>query len=246
VHLKERPVTNTVIRWHTARWLRVSPGAPGIAVMIVFPVVFLLPVEGTGLFSSALEGSTVLFWLGTFVLAATLGRDSGRPTASFLWVHQKGGSVTDLALAHWLLDLAFALAIAAWWIVGWLAANALRLGAPASYALTLAISAVFLLLIAHSLLFPIAAAGWSRGVDALMLLGFLSLVEPFLARTLPALPQRLLYLVVPPFVDALRAGRLLDLPASTAAGELLHLIAFPALAIAAGIWLLHRWRPGAI
>jgi hypothetical protein len=244
VHLKERPVMNTVIRWHTARWRRVSPGAPGIAIMIAFPVVFLLPVEGTGLFGSALEGTTVLFWLGTFILAATLGRDSGRPTASFLWVHQKGGSVTDLALAHWLLDLAFALAIAAWWIVGWLVANALRMAAPPSHAITLAITAVFVLLIAHALLFPIAAAGWSRGVDALMLLGFLSLLEPFLARTLPALLRRLLHVLVPPFLDALRAGRLRDLPASTAAGELSHLIAFPALAIAVGIWLLHRWRPG--
>ncbi|MBI4544341.1 MAG: hypothetical protein HY703_04015 [Gemmatimonadetes bacterium] len=239
-------MNRTSRQWRLAYWWRVSPGRTGLSILLVAPAVLLLPLGRLGFWEQWFVGATVLAWLGAFVLAALVGRDSGAPSRSLVWLYQKGISPADQLVSYWLLDAALGTSVVAWWGAAWLAANAVLAGEPIRYVASFALCMELIFLIGHAFLFPLAALGSKRGVDLLALLALLAMLQPVL-QFLEALPQgarEALHWVLPPLVDATRVGPVLAhglwtelIPA------LAHILAWLASCLMIGIIALRRWRP---
>jgi hypothetical protein len=234
-----RRLVAVLARWQSRRWLRVSPGRRGLSVLAGLPTAYALPLERV--FSTWWTGSVAVTWLGAFAMAATLGRDSGRPSASLLWTYQKGIPRADYVATVWLLDASLGLGLLLWWAAVWVLVGVWRGEAAVAPAALLFALGALTFLIAHAFLLVPAAAGSSRGVDLLVLLGLVSLLEPLLARLLSPAGRALLHVAVPPFQDALQVTRgLADGVPLEYGAEWLHVTVFLAAGVAVGLRLASR------
>lgn len=247
------------IAWRLAYWSRASRGARvrpqsaarvvaprlrGFVILLASPALLLVPFDSIGVFSTWREGSGAIIWLFAFTLAAVLGCDSGRPGPASFWIYQKGGSLVDFATRRWALDAALGVAIMVWCIAVWVIVSTLHADEPLPTGTGALAVTGLTFLIAHAALFPAAAAGWSRGVDLLVLLALVALLEPLLFGWLPSPANTFAHWALPPFLHASQIGLLISDGEWTAiASEVPHVLLFIAACCVAGALSLRRWRP---
>ncbi|HSL71571.1 MAG TPA: hypothetical protein VK864_15095 [Longimicrobiales bacterium] len=233
----------TALRWRLARWTREQPGKSGLVVMLVLPVVFLLPFERAGLFSSWLQAATVVLWLAALAVATIIGRTSGLSDGSIIWPYQKGVSPLDWIGAEWLLDGLLTAAVVTWWCVCALIAASVRGALELGDGLPLAVATLLIAAIAHGLLLLVGAAGSRRGADFVIVLSFLALMRDLIARFLPEVVAPALRLLMPPIPEAVQVGTLLGNRDPALIQPLLHVGAYFVICFALSYALLARRRP---
>lgn len=236
----------TVIRVQYARWTRAHPGRAGLTLFLVTPLVFLLPLQSSGLFREWKDAAGILALLVPLCWAAALARDSGRPEPSLIWLYQKGVRIEDWVLLRWLSDLLLAAILAVLLIPAllagaWLWSSTWQPG----FALAAATGGLCLALTAGAFLFAAGAAGTTRGVDLITLLMVIGAVEPLLGSKLRPALGTALHWIVPPVIDSAHFGsQLVRQNWYDALHSGLHVAVWWTVMIMLALTFLARWRPG--
>ncbi len=232
--------------WRRAYWTRVTPGRTGSVLFGLLPAAYFLPLESVSIFPDRLRGIAVLLWIQGLALALMVRGGSSVRDEAFVWHYQRGISPGDLALEDWLLDLGLFAVAAAWWAS--IGVVALGAGGFPSHRL---FPAFFLLAfitaaLAHAFTLCLSSLGVQRPSDLTILLAILSLLTPSLSNRAPAWVLAVATYGLPPFravVEGHGALRIADM--ENAAGSLLHVLVFSALALWIGLRRLSSWRPKA-
>lgn len=235
-----------VLRVQYARWTRAHPGRLGLALFLLTPLVFLLPLQAVGLFQEWKDGAGILALLIPLCWVAVLARDSGRPEPSLIWLYQKGVRIEDWVILRWLSDLMLttilalllgpALLAGAWfWSSSW----------QPAFAIAAAAGGLCLALTAGAFLLAAGAAGTTRGVDLLTLLMVLGAVEPLFGSKLRPPVKAALHWIVPPVLDSAQLGsQLVRQNWHDALHSGLHVALWWTVMVLIALTLLARWRPG--
>lgn len=234
-------------RWLVARWRRGTPGQLGLALIALFPVLFFLPIQATGIVQTWEAGAPRLIGLGVPLLALTLLRDIGSASPEEFWLHQKGASLAEWAWIRLGAELGLAAVIVGWWTATFAIAarlNGVALGLEAMLVLALALWLVYVVIGVLCLL--LGATGYPRAVDLAILVLIVAMIAPILLDRLATPALSLAFRVLlPPLVpvqvfrDALGAG----LPWRDVLRPLLHVATWCAVALGIASWLLSRRVP---
>lgn len=233
-------------RWIGARWRRATPGPYGLLALAAYPLLFVAPLEATGLFPDWQEGASRLLGLGVPLLALTLLRDIGSASPAEFWLHQKGVSLAEWAWTRLVAELALGAAVVAWWTVAFTIVARMHDIAMGVQPLLLLVLTLWLFYAVVSVLcLVLGATGYPRAVDLSVLILILTLVAPVLTSFVAPWVSLVLRTVLPPLVpvqvfrDALAAG----LPWRDVLRPLLHIGSWCVATLALASWLLERRVP---
>jgi len=231
------------LQWRRARWLRFAPGSTGLFLLLSVPLLFLLPLQDVPLFSDWRGGATTIFWLGTVLVTALFSKDSGYVPRSDVWPYQKGIALVDWHTYNWLLDGAAALVVLLWWSALLAFGMQLHPGWNGQLFIGILIASGLLILITHSFLFAVGAAGIPRAIDIFVVAALLGVFRPLLLGRLPELIRTPLGAILPPIVDAYGASRLLLQGEPGAFKPLLAVFAYSFACCTIALFLLRRAKP---
>jgi len=231
-------------RWRRAYWLRVAPGIPGGAAVILLPFLFFLPLEVVPVFGERIRGIAILIWSASLALSLSLRGGESLRQESSVWPYQKGISLGEMALEDWYLDLGLVGLASIWWAL--LGALALSRGPPPFpgpllpfFLLGLTTGAV-----CHALTLCLSAFGVRRPSDLTILLALLSLLAPILGARAPEWILQVARLTLPPFRASVELhGALRQKEAEEIISSLLHLLVFSGIMLWAGLRRISAWRP---
>lgn len=225
------------IRWH-------SPGKSALLATLLVPLLFVMPWERIGLFPTSFEGVLLVSWVYAFMVAATFGADTGEPSNGAFWLFQKGISISDYALARWI--------VAGAWGIGFIVFGALvgSLGLVLYSELhvidvgVLLGSSLLLFALLQALYFLLGAIRLKRKTEVLLVLTLLSFTQEIVFRRLPPVLQRVIELALPP-LQVMRT-----VPTAVVHGEwqlaivdTLHVLIYMSVCMAIAFALHRRWRP---
>lgn len=235
-------MTRPEFTWRIAYWRRTAPKF-GQGAVVTLPLVFLVPLDTV--FGSWMSASRIVLALGSLLLGAAIGRTTGLPRSSLVWLYQKGLSIRESVFRYWLVDLVIGVSIIVWWVVCWSVIAAVRGDGTIGDATAMLVGAIAGFTLMHALLFPISAAGRTNGVDLAILLLIASLLQPvLLSQDASNRAGLVAHLVLPPFSDAVGLGSALgDRQWLHVLDVGIHLSMFIWVCLAIAAWALGRWRP---
>lgn len=230
--------------WHRRFWVEESPSKKGWLACVLFPALFWLPFTSVPFFPSWDAGAGTVAWIGMYVVTCALTRQSGAPRPSFIWLFQKGVSVSDYAITCWLWSVVAGLAVLSWWGIGFgIAASfhSLSFAAGGSYWLWLSASFV----VGAAGLFMLGSLPVRSPLELWTGIVFLALLAPLVSVTAPAWLAKLFAGVLPPYAQLATLKHLGGgMTGGEAAAILAHAAAFVGVALAFGVWRLRDWPAG--
>lgn len=234
----------TVARWELQRMRYESPGPSGLLALVVFPLLCVVPWERLGLFSSAFQAVLTLGWVYAVVLASSLSADAGELNRGLNWLHQKGVSLPDYALARWILAVASGVAFNLAGLLFAAAGVAYYDDLQLRQVIVYIGSAVLIFVVATAVYFVLGALRLKRKSELLLLYFLLALTQSLWFRDAPQLARRALHVLLPPVMDAATApSALLDMEWRQFTAGSLHTLLFVAGCLALSFVLHRRWRP---
>ncbi len=228
--------------WRRAYWLRREPGRKGIAIYLLVPALFFLPLGESGPFPrSAVQG--LLIVILSLALGIRLGGGRGLRAEDQVWLSQKGVSLGDVALEDWILDLLPMAALSLWWGLTAYLASIGEGWRPLSV-FVVSGTAFLLSLLTRTLVGVISAFGYRGAGDlaaGLIVISFLLFQVSFFVSPAAQTAIRLGTLPIFRIPEAVRA--LLEGDLAVAAPDLLHILALLGVMLWATYWRMERWRP---
>lgn len=235
-------------RWHVARWTRAVPGRAGLIALAAVPVLFFAPYEWTGLFRTWADVGSAVLVVGIVLASLGVARELSTPDPTAFWLHQRGLSLADWAVARWVADIGLMLLVALWW-TAWYALAAHGHGLPLSPLGAAAIAGWLtgMFIVISALLLVLGAIGRGRPVDAALLILIVTALLPALEAFAAGPLVRGLGIVAPPLhaLAELRGAVLLGTGGRHAVLPLLHTVTWLLAAVAIAVVLLGRRRPAA-
>jgi hypothetical protein len=235
-------------RWHLARWSRAVPGRSGLVALAVAPGLFFAPYEWTGLFRAWQDVGSAVLVVGIVLASLGIARDLGTPDPTAIWLHQRGLSLADWAVARWVADIGLMLLVALWW-TAWYALAAHGHGLPLSPRGAAAIAGWLIgtFIVISALMLVLGAIGRGRPLDAALLILILTALLPALEAFAPGPLVRSLGIIAPPLhaLAELRGVVLLGNGVRHAILPLLHTVTWLLATVAIAVVLLRRRRPTA-